>query len=574
MAGAIKLELFPGALERRVDASVEAMAREGIVERIWRKDHTVWKPEPQEITNRLGWLHVADAMESRLPEVDSFVEEVRSDGLIQVVLLGMGGSSLAPEVLGRIFPPQPGFLRLTVLDTTHPDAIARVRDGLDLKRTLFVVATKSGGTVETISLFKYFYNLILDVCPSHEVGGRFCAVTDPGSGLEAMARSLAFRKIFLNDPEIGGRYSALSYFGLVPAALTGTDVGEILSRGRAAAEACRASDPAQYAGNPGLLLGAFLGTAARAGRDKMTLVVHPVFANLADWVEQLVAESTGKEGRGILPVTGELPGPPDVYGNDRFFVFVDLGGESRMDGLEDLRKAGFPCVRLTAADRTDVGALFFVWEFATAVASHLLAVNPFDQPNVESAKVQAKRMLEAYKRSGTLPRLPVAAEAEGIQVLGDAPAGAPAEALKRFVEDLSADGYVAVQAYVPPHEETDRALARLQKELRDLSRRAVTVGYGPRFLHSTGQLHKGDAGKGRFIQITDEVRNDLPIPDAPGTSASSVTFGTLIAAQANGDREALLAAGRPVLRLHVTGDAAEALGNLCDSLEAFPGEVE
>ncbi|SHF68593.1 transaldolase / glucose-6-phosphate isomerase [Desulfacinum infernum DSM 9756] len=574
MAGDIKLELFPGVLDRSVDAAVAAMARDGVVERIWRKDHTIWKPEPREITNRLGWLHVADAMESRLAEVNAFVDDVRSDGYTQAVLLGMGGSSLAPEVLSRIFPPQPGFLRLTVLDTTHPDAIARVRDQLDLERTFFVVATKSGGTVETISLFKYFYNLMLDVFPSHEVGSRFCAVTDPGSGLEDMARSLAFRKIFLNDPEIGGRYSALSYFGLVPAALTGADVGEILSRGRAAARACRVSDPETPGANPGLFLGAVLGAAARAGRDKMTLGVDPVFANLADWVEQLVAESTGKEGRGILPVAGEPLGPPDVYGDDRLFVLVNESGAARADGLEDLLKAGFPCVHLIAEDRYDVGALFFLWEFATAVASHLLAVNPFDQPNVESAKVQAKKMLEAYKASGSLPRLPVAAEAEGIQVLGDAPAGAPAQALKRFVEDLSAGGYVAIQAYVPPDEETDRVLTCLQRALRDGSRRAVTVGYGPRFLHSTGQLHKGDAGKGRFVQITNEVRNDLPIPDAPGASASSVTFGTLIAAQAHGDREALLAAGRPVLRLHVTGDTAEALGNLCDSLEAFPGEAE
>ncbi|SMC16155.1 transaldolase / glucose-6-phosphate isomerase [Desulfacinum hydrothermale DSM 13146] len=567
MTGETALELFLGTLASEVKASVEAMTRDRIVERIWRKDHTVWKPEPEEITNRLGWLHVAEAMIPRLPEVDSFVEEVRSAGLTQAVLLGMGGSSLAPEVLARIFPRRPGFLDLTVLDTTHPDAIARVRDRLDLKRSLFIVATKSGGTVETISLFKYFYNLMLDVRPPHQVGGHFCAITDPGSGLEERARSLAFRKIFLNDPEIGGRYSALSYFGLVPAALMGTDIRTILERGRRAAQACGVASPGGAEPNPGLLLGSVLGTAARAGRDKMTLMVDPLLANLADWVEQLVAESTGKEGRGILPVAGEPLGPPDVYGDDRVFVWVGAGKGGSWQGLEALREAGFPCVGITVGDPHDVGALFFVWEFATAVAAHLLGVNPFDQPNVESAKIQAKKMLGAYRESGTLPRLPATAEQEGLQVLGHSPAATPADALRRFVDHVSQGGYVAIQAYVPPDQETDRSLGRLQKTLRNRTRKAVTVGYGPRFLHSTGQLHKGDAGKGSFIQISSDISRDVPIPDAPGEPASSVTFGALIAAQAHGDREALLQAGRPVLRLHVTRKVAEALDRLCEHLD-------
>lgn len=570
MPGRILLESRLGTLTGAVDAAVARMQAEDIVSRIWVGDHTVWKPEPKEITNRLGWLKAPAAMRGRLEEIRVFVEDVRHSGLRDAVVLGMGGSSLAPEVLSRMFPPREGFLNLTVLDSTHPEAITRLRRSLDLSRTLFVVSTKSGGTVETLSLFKYFYNEVSRVTGMETAGSRFCAVTDPGSGLEKLARSLAFRKIFQNDPNVGGRYSALTFFGLVPAALLGIDLPEILDRATTMADACRWENGSTMDRNPGLWLGAVLGTAALEGRDKVTFFVDPFFANLGDWVEQLLAESTGKEGKGILPVVGEPWGEAAAYGPDRFFVTVSdqrtHPGAWKSGPAALFHEAGFPTLSITAGGPRDVGALFFLWEFATVVAGHLLGINPFDQPNVESAKVQAKKMLSAYQASGCLPELPTALRWNDVSVMGEAVGSTAPDALRHFADAIAEGGYLGVHAYVAPSAEMDAALQALQKTLRDRTKKAVTVGYGPRFLHSTGQLHKGDGGKGAFIQITDDPDQDLPIPDEAGRDHASVSFGTLIAAQALGDREALLAAGRKVLRLHMAGDVVNTLKALVAAL--------
>lgn len=570
MPDRILLESRLGTLAEAVRAAVARMEAENIVSRIWAGDHTVWKPEPTEITNRLGWLAAPAAMKERLEEIESFADDVRRSGLRDAVLLGMGGSSLAPEVLSRMFPPRDGFLNLTVLDTTHPQAIARVRKALDLSKTLFVVSTKSGGTVETLSLFKYFYNEVAKATTTKTPGSRFCAITDPGSGLGALARSLGFRKIFQNDPNVGGRYSALTFFGLVPAALLGMDLREMLDGAATMAEACRLENGSTMDRNPGLWLGAVLGAAALDGRDKVTFFADPVFANLGDWVEQLLAESTGKEGTGILPVVDEPLGEVSAYGPDRLVVTVS-DQRSRAKGWTAdpgalLREAGFPMVSITAGSPSDVGALFFLWEFATVVAGHLLRINPFDQPNVESAKLQAKRMLAAFKESGRLPELPAAFRWKNAAVMGEAAGSSAPEALKLFADAVAEGGYLGVHAYVAPSAEVDGSLRALQKALRDRTKKAVTVGYGPRFLHSTGQLHKGDGGKGAFIQITDEPSLDLPIPDEAGRKEAWVSFGTLIRAQALGDREALLAAGRKVLRFHITGDVAETLHALVEAL--------
>lgn len=570
MPGRILLENRLGALAGVVDAAVARMHAEDVVSRIWVGDYTLWKPMPKEITNRLGWLKAPAAMKACIGEIEDFAEDVRQSGLRHAVILGMGGSSLAPEVLSRMFPPREGFLNLTVLDTTHPEAIARVRGALDLSRTLFVVSTKSGGTVETLSLFKYFYNEVVKAVGLEAAGSRFCAVTDPGSGLEKLARSMAFRKVFLNDPDIGGRYSALTFFGLVPGALLGIDLQEILDRAETMADACRWENGSSMDRNPGLWLGAALGAAALHGRDKVTFFVDPLFANLGDWVEQLLAESTGKEGRGILPVVDEPLGEAAVYGPDRLFMSL-TDQRSRTKGWKSdpaafLHEAGFPTISITAGGVRDVGALFFLWEFATVVAGHLLGINPFDQPDVESAKVQAKKMLTAYQESGHLPEVKTAFRWNNAAVMGDVKGISAPEALRHFADAVPEGGYLGVHAYVASSPAVDGALRALQKTLRDRTQKAVTVGYGPRFLHSTGQLHKGDAGKGAFLQITDEPIVDLPIPDEAGRDESSVSFGALIAAQALGDREALLAAGRRVMRLHIAGDVATTLHALVDAL--------
>ncbi|MGQ0668767.1 MAG: transaldolase family protein [Actinomycetota bacterium] len=496
-----------GYLEEPVRRRLDRMTEDAVVPRIWRKDPAVWKPESTEIANRLGWLTVTELMRERVRELEAFAKQVAADGFTHALLLGMGGSSLAPEMFVRTFGTAPGSLELIVLDTTHPGTIARVEASLDLDRTLFLVASKSGTTVETFSHLAHFWEKV-------PRGQRFVAITDAGTPLETLALARAFRAVFLNPPDIGGRYSALSLFGLVPAALIGADLHGLLDGAEEMACAC---DPCiGTSDNPGAWLGAAMGGAARAGRDKLTLVLPPEVTAFGDWSEQLLAESTGKEGTGIIPVAGEDLGPSDVYGEDRLFAAL---GEHR--ALDPLRSAGHPVVQVDFSGPAKLGAELFRFEFATAVAGHILGINPFDQSDVEEAKLAAREVLE-----------------------GAGPEAVAVATLSELLESVKAPDYVAIQAYLDRTPETEAALHRVRLAIRDRHQVATTMGFGPRFLHSTGQLHKGGPDSGVFIQVVDRGREvDLPIPGKP------YTFGRLIDAQALGDLRALFARGRRLARV-------------------------
>jgi len=557
-----------GSYQNAVDAALADMKEQQIISRIWAHDHTVWKPEPTEITNRLGWLHIAEVMSDNLHRLQTLVDAVRADGYSHALLLGMGGSSLAPEVFRKTFGVRDGYLDLAVLDSTDPNAVLAQADRLDLTQALFIVSTKSGGTIETLSFFKFFYNRVAEAVGAERAGEHFIAITDPGSKLADLAKQYNFRATYLNDPNIGGRYSALSYFGLVPAALIGVDIELLLERAMTLACNCESCNCPVEGDNRGGQLGAVMGELAKAGRDKVTLITSPAISSFGDWVEQLIAESTGKEGQGILPVVGEPLAPPAVYGDDRLFVHLRLDGSTELTtgdneadaAIKALEEAGHPVVHLRLRDRYDLGGQLFLWEMATAVAGHRLSINPFDQPNVEAAKVLARQMVATYQAQGTLP--------------DDEPAPLTAQALEDFLDQADAGdpstgsgrSYVAIQAYVTPRAEADSALLALRTRLRDRYRLATTVGYGPRFLHSTGQLHKGDAGNGLFIQFTADAPQEVPIPDQAGSPDSSISFGVLKMAQALGDKQALLEAGRRVIRFHLGADEVGGLRQLAEWL--------
>jgi transaldolase / glucose-6-phosphate isomerase len=509
------------ALEAAVAVRLDASDVAQLPKRIWARDPTVWKEDPNtpEIRDRLGWLTVGEAMAQQVKTLTAFAGEVRAE-FSRVVLCGMGGSSLAPEVVWRTFGAAPGHPVLHVLDSTDPRAVRQAGQG-DLAKTLFIISSKSGTTQESDSFFRYFWD---------RTGGRgsqFVAITDPGTPLEQLARERQFRRTFVNQPDIGGRYSALSFFGLVPAALIGVDVDTLLHRAHRMAEACAACVPALE--NPAARLGALLGEAALAGRDKVTFVLSPGIASFGLWAEQLIAESTGKEGRGVLPVAGEPLGPPEVYGEDRVFVSMVLAGEADTAveaRLAELEQAGHPVVHVTLGDRFDLGQEYFRWEFATAVAGAVLRINPFDQPNVAESKANTKAVLA----KGSTPSPP-----------------ASAAEIEKFLAAVKPGDYLAIMAYLPPTPENDRQLAAIRLRFRDRLKVATTLGYGPRFLHSTGQLHKGGPPAGHFLQITERVVDELPIPGVP------FGFGRLEAAQAEGDLVALRARGRPAIRVDDPG---------------------
>ncbi len=493
-----------GAIAPAVDQRLAAMAEGGVIGRIWERDHTVWKPDPTEIANRLDWLTVAERMMGEAAGLRAFRREVIADGRKWVVLLGMGGSSLAPEVMRATLGRAEDGPELIVLDSTDPVQIGQVEARIDPEHTLFIVASKSGGTIETRSHFDYFWEKAPD-------GRHYAVITDPGSALEQIGRERKVRRIFLNPAGIGGRYSALSFFGLVPAALIGVDLARLLGQAREMMGACASTVRTEE--NPGAWLGAVLGEAALAGRDKVTFAITPELQTFGYWVEQLIAESTGKEGRGILAVEGEPIGGPGVYGDDRIFV-----GIGDVEGLEALEAAGHPVVRIAYRDAYQLGAEFFRWEFATAMAGQVLGINPFDQPNVQEAK-----------------------DATGAILAG----GAVDDSSLTLAEALATVGprdYIAITAYLPRGPETMAALAEARMALRDRYRVATTVGFGPRFLHSTGQLHKGGANNGVFLQLLSTDPADLAIP------GQAFSFGALKAAQALGDLASLKAHGRRVWR--------------------------
>ncbi|HEV3056052.1 MAG TPA: bifunctional transaldolase/phosoglucose isomerase, partial [Solirubrobacteraceae bacterium] len=514
-----------GATAERVNKALS----ERVAERIWRRDPSLWGgPGVPEIENRLGWLTVSEPMLEHASELHEFAASVRADGLTHAVLLGMGGSSLGPEVIRLSFGEVPDGLSLTVLDSTHPDVVLSVADSVPIDRTLFIVSSKSGGTIETLSHYRYFAS----------VAGpeQFIAITDPGSPLETLANDNGFRRVFLNPPDIGGRYSVLSYFGLVPAALMGVSIEALLHRCQVAEQNCAHYDSSES--NSGLWLGATLGELANQGRDKLTFIVSEPIQSFGLWAEQLVAESTGKQGRGILPVADEPLGDASVYGSDRVFAYLRNTDQPNADldaAVEALADAGQPTLTLATHGPADLGRIFFLAEFAVAVAGWALEINPFDQPNVQEAKDKTKQVLDAG-----LPTIDPASD----------------EALRALLTDAGPPHYVAVLGYLPPSDELDAAVSELRASIRELTGAAVTFGYGPRFQHSTGQEHKGGAPVGRFLQLVNTPTRDADIPGA------GYSFGTLCAAEAAGDLETLRSHKLPAERVALEGDPAAAVRSL------------
>ena len=552
-----------GQYDADVKKALAEMTAGRIMARIWEHDHTVWKPEPTEITNRLGWLTIASEMRSGLAEIETLVKDVRAAGYTNALLLGMGGSSLAPEMFRKVFGVAQGYLDLGVLDSTDPGMVLGFARSLTPAKTLFIVATKSGGTVETLSGFKYFYNWLSDALGADKAGEHFIAITDPGSSLIDLAAKYKFRHTFQNNPNIGGRYSALSHFGMVPAALIGVDLNKLLDQAEDMAGACGKDKPAEL--NPAAILGAALGELSKKGRDKVTFITSPQIASFGDWAEQLIAESTGKEGKGILPVVGEPLGAPGVYGSDRVFVNMRLAGDHAPQGpIDALVAANHPVIHVDIPDSYHVGGMILWWEIATAVAGYRMGINPFDQPNVEAAKVLAREVVAAYSKSGSLPsETPILTEGDvSVFIQSKISAKTVEEAVTQFLAQGKPGAYIAFQAYVQPTPDTDAALEHIRTHLRDNLKLATTVGYGPRFLHSTGQLHKGDAGHGLFVQFTMDDAEDTPIPDEAGKSGSAMSFGVLKMAQALGDAQALRNAGRQVIRLHLGKTGFKALSGM------------
>ena len=528
-----------GPYSREVDSRFEELAKADLPERIWRKDPAVWRATEEQIGDRLGWLDVTSAMRAKVPELEDFAEEVRDSGFRHVVLLGMGGSSMGPEVLRQAFGSADGYPEFIVLDSTVPSAVQAVTDVVDAGRTLFLVSSKSGSTIEPNALYRHFRTLVDEALGHASGGGNFAAVTDPGTSLEALADKRGFRRVFLNPPDIGGRYSVLSYFGLVPAALMGLDLNRLLARTDAMRHACGAGEAGD--GNPGAWLGAAFGSMAAAGRDKLTLITSPGMAGFGLWAEQLIAESLGKGGLGIVPVTGEPVLAPDHYGDDRLFVYIQLEGND--NGTTDaavsrLEASGQPVVRLDLKDRYDLGAEFFRWEFATAVAGSMLGVNPFDQPDVEQAKQQTQDVLQEYTASG-----------ERTSSAGDS-------SLTDLLSSVGAGDYLAVLSYVRPTPGIDKAVVALRRAVAERYRIATTAAYGPRYLHSTGQLHKGGLNTGLFLILSEQHSGDLAVP------GEAYTFGALADAQAAGDLQVLSKLGRRVASLAVGPDVAGDIGRL------------
>lgn len=575
----------PEQFQSAVNSGLEKLCQEQAARRIWAHDAPLWKSEAdvqEKIRDRLGWLTVANTMQEKRSEIIDLVNQVRQAGYTYAVLLGMGGSSLCPEVLRQTFDTAPGYLNLIVLDTTDPDTILHAEQVIDLKETLFIVASKSGKTLETLSQFKYFYDKVSKV-QSQNVGEHFIAITDPGTSLEQLAKEHKFRHIFSNPPDIGGRYSALSFFGLVPGALIGVDIEQLLGRAQTMMDDCGEKGTSGPQSNPGLELGAILGKLGTEGHNKITFVTSPMISSYGLWVEQLIAESTGKEGRGLLPVEGEKLGSPQDYGNDRLFVYLRLDGgdNAPLDSdIQTLQAEGQPVVRVDLHNRYDLGGQFFLWEFATAVAALFLDINPFDEPNVQESKDNTNRILAQYEKEGKLPEPSPVVTYGNVQVHGTEPQQGtqkPTQGwvstespvisvygqknnqttlsgyLHTFLNQVKPGDYIAIMAYVQITEGTEAALQELRIDLRNTYKVATTVGYGPRFLHSTGQLHKGGANNGVFIQITAEDHQDTPIPGEP------YTFGTLKAAQALGDMFSLASHQRRNISIHISGNIVQGL---------------
>jgi transaldolase / glucose-6-phosphate isomerase len=536
-----------------------------VAERIWHRDPDLWKPgdaaHAAVIRNRLGWLDVVAAMREQLASLTALTAEVRDAGWRDCVLLGMGGSSLCPEVLRSSFGSAEGQPTLHVLDTTDPLAIVRVSRAIDPKTTGYIVSSKSGTTLETLSHLAHFWEVTTAV--SDQPGSHFIAVTDPGTQLAGTAPERGFRHLFENPPDIGGRYSALSLFGLVPAAVIGIDIDLLLRRAAGMRRNCAAGVPGDI--NCGLALGTVMGTLHDAGRDKVTILAPRSVEAFSLWAEQLIAESTGKEGKGLIPIGDEPIGEPGVYSDDRLFVALRIGDDAAFDrSVDALKQAGHPVVGFDLEDKYDLAAEFFRWEFATAVAGAHLGIDPFDEPNVRESKDNTQAVLQQYETSGALPDEQAAVTDGALRVYGDAKGNSASGALAAHLDTANPGDYVALMAYVTPDDANHDALQHLRLAIRDSRRLATTLGFGPRFLHSTGQLHKGGPNTGVYIQITADDGADVPIP------GQRFTFSILKRAQAAGDLQSLRDHGRRVIRVHIAGDLDAGLASLADAVGATP----
>jgi transaldolase/glucose-6-phosphate isomerase len=563
---------LPADLNARVRSTLESWRAGGNMRRLWAGDASLWTNSDE--ANWLGWLRITEGQIPHVPRLAEFASQVAQAGFQQAVLLGMGGSSLTPEVFKRTLGSAPGFPELFVLDSTDPQQIRDLEAKLDLGHTLFIVSSKSGTTLEPNILHQYFFDRVTQLVGRERAGEHFIAVTDPGSKVERAAQAQNFRRVFPGLPSIGGRYSALSNFGLVPAAIMGVDLKRLLDRTEEMVQACSSTVAIEH--NPGAILGVILGTLAKAGIDKVTVVASPGIADLGAWLEQLLAESTGKQGKGLIPVDGEQLGAPNVYGKDRLFVYARLA--SAPDTAQDaafsaLENAGQPVVRITVPEPYDIGQEFFRWEIATAVAGAVMNLNPFNQPDVEASKVVTRELAAEYEQSGRLPSQPPAVSERGVQlfsgdsVIGTGTGRSLADVLRAHLDSLQDGDYFAILAYLEMNKENEQLLQEIRHTVRDRKRVATCLGFGPRFLHSTGQAYKGGPNTGVFLQITADDAVRLPVP------GRKYTFGIIKAAQALGDLRVLTARGRRVLRAHLTSDVAAGLKVLQSAISDAVGQL-
>ena len=556
---------LPNELTEAVQAEINDWQNKQKITQLWARDASLWTNTDE--AKWLGWLDVVDAQLADLAALQSFAAEVKDAGFTQILLLGMGGSSLCPEVLKLTFGHIEGFPELHVLDSTDPAQVKTFEQKVDLAQTLFIVASKSGSTLEPNIFNQYFYQRVVETVGADEAGNHFVAITDPGSKMQQVAERDHFRRIFFGWANIGGRYSALSNFGMIPAAAMGLDTALLLSSAKEMVEACKAD-----VDNPSLTLGAVLGTAANRGRDKLTIIASPGIHDLGAWMEQLVAESTGKEGRAIIPVDRESIANVNVYGADRVFAYVRLtfAPDAEQDAqVAAFEAAGQPVIRIEVKDSYDVGQQFFCWEIATAIAGAIIGINPFNQPDVEASKIETKKLTSEYEERGSLPAETPIFTGDGVKLFTDENNAARlagseptlAGYLQTFVNQIGAGDYFALLGYIEMNDAHEAALQSLRHAIRDSKKVATCLGFGPRFLHSTGQAYKGGPDSGVILQITCDDANDLAVP------GQTFTFGIVKAAQARGDFQVLSDRGRRALRVHLGADVAAGLKTLQTAIE-------
>ena len=527
-----------------IDAEIESFQNEDFTRRIFNQDHTLWQSSSIEASNRLGWLNVLDSMSRNITTIEDFVSEISDFGYRYVVLMGMGGSSLGPAVINRVFGNITGHFKLIVLDSTVPEAIRRLVNQIDISKTLFLVSSKSGNTLETNNLYNYFRDVVETKLGSIKAGEHFVAITDSGTSLNRLADTSGFRHVFENPSDIGGRYSILSYFGLVPAALLGVDIEKLLNNAKSMRRMIL--DNTLTRENSPVFLGSVMGVLSLAGRDKLTISSTGEISAIGPWIEQLISESLGKNNKGLIPINIEKVMEPDCYDDDRFFVHFDIGKTSLQEdisNLESIEESGHPVLRVSLNDRYDLGGEFFRWQFMTAVAGSVIGVNPFNQPNVEASKKATQIALANFKENGALPKI------------------ATITNIFQLLQSSVSGGYLSIMAYLDDTPALSYALSNLQDVLINKRKITSTVGFGPRFLHSTGQMHKGGPDKGVFLQLLGDNSLDIDIP------GQSYSFGQLAHAQAAGDFQTLITAGKKVFRINIQSDPVSYIDNIATSIE-------